>query len=133
MLAPAVAAPCPAAQPQARPLRQGGVSPAWESISAQRHLLLMLCQPCHALTVYKARPSRAPSTPQSRQRAVGTHMRLDASGKSGPHVRPTWVAPAAQLPAYAPSEAEARDPALFARNVRAYMVRAPYSTLTPYP
>ncbi len=40
------------------------------------------------------------------------------------HVRPTWVALAAQLPVYAPSEAEARDPALFARNVRAYMVRA---------
>ena len=36
---------------------QGAVSPAWESISAPRHILLMLCHPVHSLTIYKARPA----------------------------------------------------------------------------
>ena len=34
---------------------QGSVSPAWESIAAPRHILLMLCHPFHSLTVCKAR------------------------------------------------------------------------------
>ena len=36
---------------------QGTVSPAWESISAPRHILLMLCHPFHSLTIYKACPA----------------------------------------------------------------------------
>ena len=34
---------------------QGGVSPAWESISAPRHLFLMFAGLCHCVTAYEVR------------------------------------------------------------------------------
>lgn len=39
---------------------QGPMSPAWESIEALRHILLMLCHPFHAVTAYEARFLLAP-------------------------------------------------------------------------
>lgn len=39
------------------------------------------------------------------------------------------VSAAVQLPVYVPSEEEAREPALYAKNVRAYMVRRPNLSL----
>ncbi|MEW5320109.1 MAG: hypothetical protein WDW38_011208 [Sanguina aurantia] len=40
---------------------QGRVSPAWESIDAARHLLLLLCEPVHTLTCYEL-PVYTPSS-----------------------------------------------------------------------
>ena len=51
--------PCERARPSRTPpapRAQGAVSPAWESIGALRHLLLMLTAPFHSVTAYELPP-----------------------------------------------------------------------------
>lgn len=67
-------------QPVVLKYQTKGVSPAWESIPAIRHIILMLCNPFHSVICY-------------------------------------------QLPIYNPSPEEQKDPALYAANIREYMVR----------
>ena len=59
-----------------------------------------------------------------RRPAAQGHRRLPCPGCGTQPTRESSHLCSAQLPVYVPSEAEAADPALYAGNVRAYMVRA---------
>lgn len=87
---------------------QGKVSPAWESISAPRHLFLMLTTLSHSVTAYEV------SMLLKRHACALTYM------PPGTCITQSVLL---QLPIYVPSEAEKTDPSLYARNVREYMVR----------
>ncbi|KIY98806.1 lysophosphatidylcholine acyltransferase/ lyso-PAF acetyltransferase [Monoraphidium neglectum] len=103
---------------------EGPVSPAWESISALRHMLLMLTTPFHSVTCYEQQQQQQQQQKQQQHQQQHQQHQEHLQQRQQLRLHRQCQPQRRQSP-----EDEQKDPKLYAANVRQYMLR--YSGLKP--